>query len=273
MKQKKSIMYIFLEGAAALAVIMMLGIFPLYFQDNYIDMSNAKLNFFRVCSIGLVLAAIVFLGMDRLQQYKDGLQKKNRKNKKKVQAKQQDKQQIAKGEAVRAWLSGLSVTTWFAVIFVAGILVAAIFSINLRESFLGLEGRKLGAIVWLLCVALYGLLGRYLNCGKWMIWVFLVGNVLVCLLANLNFWSVDPLGMYGNLAADQHGIFISTIGNVNACAGYLCMVVPIGMALYTLTKDKYIKIVSGVFLVLGFCAGYCTHSESWLLGLVTGFLV
>ena len=29
---------------------------------------------------------------------------------------QQDKQQIAKGEAVRAWLSGLSVTTWFAVI-------------------------------------------------------------------------------------------------------------------------------------------------------------
>lgn len=273
MKQKKSIMYIFLEGAAALAVIMMLGIFPLYFQDNYIDMSNAKLNFFRVCSIGLVLAAIVFLGMDRLQQYKDGLQKKNHKNKKKVQAKQQDKQQIAKGEAVRAWLSGLSVTTWFAVIFVAGILVAAIFSINLRESFLGLEGRKLGAIVWLLCVALYGLLGRYLNCGKWMIWVFLVGNMLVCLLANLNFWSVDPLGMYGNLAAEQYGMFISTIGNVNACAGYLCMIVPIGMALYTLTKDKYIKIVSGVFLVLGFCAGYCTHSESWLLGLLTGFLV
>lgn len=270
-KQKKSIMYIFLEGAAALAAIMMLGIFPLYFQNNYIDMSNAKLNFFRVCSIGLVLAAIVFLGMDKLQQYKDGQQKKH--NKKKAQAKKQDKQQMAKGEAVRTWLSGLSVTTWFAVIFVAGILVATIFSVNPRESFLGLEGRKLGAIVWLLCIAFYGLLGRYLSSRKWMIWVFLIGNMLVCLLANLNFWGVDPLGMYENLSSDQHGMFISTIGNVNACAGYLCMIVPVGMALYTLAKDKYIKITSGVFLVLGFCAGYCTHSESWLLGLAIGFLI
>ena len=42
MKQKKSVMYIFLEGAAALAVILMLGLFPLYFQDNYLDMSKAN---------------------------------------------------------------------------------------------------------------------------------------------------------------------------------------------------------------------------------------
>lgn len=270
-KQKKSVMYIFLEGAAALAVIMMLAIFPLYFQNNYIDMSNAKLNFFRVCSIGLVLAVIVFQGMDRLQQYKDGMQKKNKKRK--PQAKSQDKPQIGKGEAVRAWLSGLSVTNWFAVVFVVGILVAVVFSVNPRESFLGLEGRKLGAIVWLLCIAFYGLVGRYLKCRKWMIWVFLAPNMLVCLLAILNFWSVDLLGMYENLSADQHGMFISTIGNVNACAGYLCMIVPVGMALYTLVKDKYLKIGCSAFLVLGFCAGYCTHSDSWILGLATGFLV
>lgn len=271
MKQKKSVMQIFLEGAAALAVIMMLGIFPLYFQNNYIDMSNAKLNLFRVCSIGLILATVVFLGMDKLQQYKDEMQKKNKK--KKVQAKDQNQPEIGKGEAFRAWLSGLSVSTWFAVVFVVGILVSACFSINLRESFLGLEGRKLGAIVWLLCIAFFALIGKYFNPGKWIMWVFLAANMLVCLLCILNFWGVDPLGMYANLAADQHGMFISTIGNVNACAGYLCMIVPIGMALYLLTEDKYFRIASGVFLVLGFCSGYCAHSESWLLGLATGFLV
>ena len=270
-QKKKSVMYIFLEGAAALAVIMMLAIFPLYFQNNYIDMSNAKLNFFRVCSIGLVLAAVVFQGMDRLQQYKEGMQKKNKKRN--VQAKSQDKPQLGKGEAFRAWLSGLSVTTWFAVIFVVGILVATFFSVNPKESFLGLEGRKLGAITWLLCIAFYGLVGQYFKCRKWITWVFLIPNMLVCLLAILNFWSVDPLGMYENLAADQHGMFISTIGNVNACAGYLCMVVPVGMALYTLVKDKYLKIGCSAYLVLGFCAGYCAHSDSWILGLATGFLV
>lgn len=273
MKQKKSIMYIFLEGAAALAAILMLGIFPLYFQNNYIDMSNAKLNFFRVCSIGLVLAAVVFLGMDKLQQYKDEAQKKNKKKSKSKSNATKQESQPGWGERARTWLSGLSVTTWFAVVFVAGILLAVVFSVNPQESFLGLEGRKLGAIAWLLCVALYGLLGRYLNASKWLLWVFLAANMLVCLLAVLNFWSVDPLGMYGNLAAEQYGMFISTIGNVNACAGYLCMIVPVGMALYTLVKDKYLKIACSVFLVLGFCAGYCARSASWVLGLATGVLV
>lgn len=272
MKQKKSIMYIFLEGAAALVVILMVGIFPLYFQNNFIDMSSAKLNFFRLCSIGLVLAAVVFLGMDKLQQYKEEMSGKNKKHKK-TQSMKQEKPQLGKGEVIKQWLSNIPVPTWFAVIFVAGIFISVIFSINPQESWLGKEGRKLGAIIWLLCVALYALLGKYLNPKKWMMWVFLGANAIVCLLAILNFWAIDPLNMYSNLSEDQYGSFISTIGNVNACAGYLCMIVPVGMAFYSVARDKYLKIASGIFTALGFIAGYCTHSVSWLLGFAAAFLV
>lgn len=273
MKQKKSVMYIFLEGAAALAVLLMVGIFPLYYQDNYIDMSNAKLNFFRICAVGLVLAFILFACMDRLMQYKESMQQKNKKNKKKMQVKSQEQTQIGKGEAVRQWLGSISVTTWFAIVFAAGLLIATVFSANPQESWQGLEGRKLGALVWLLCIAMYLILGKYLKLGKWTAWVFLIANILVCLLASLNFWSVDPLKMYENLAAEQYGGFISTIGNVNACSSYLCMTVPAGMVLYTVTRDKYLRAVSGVYLVLAFYAGYCAHSESFLLGFGVSFLV
>ncbi len=79
--------------------------------------------------------------------------------------------------------------------------------------------------------------------------------------------------MYSNLAAEQHGGFISTIGNINACSSYLCMTIPAGMTLYFVAEDKYLKIGSGVFLALGFLAGYCAHSESWLLGMGVSFLV
>ena len=96
MKQKKSVMYIFLEGAAALAVLLMVGIFPLYYQDNYIDMSNAKLNFFRICAVGLILAFILFSCMDRLMQYKESMQQKNKKHKKKMPSKGQELVQIEK---------------------------------------------------------------------------------------------------------------------------------------------------------------------------------
>lgn len=272
MKQKKSVMYIFLQGAAALAVILMLGLFPLYYQNNFIDMSNAKLAFFRVCSIGLVLAAVLFIAMDLLSQYKEGMQAKNKKARNKnMQTKSQA--QLSKGEAFKVWLGSISVTTWFAVIFAAGVLVATIFSANPQESWQGMEGRKLGAVVWLLCIAMYGLIGKYLNAGKWTMWVFLAANTLVCLLAVLNFWKIDPLGMYVNLSADQHGGFISTIGNINACSSYLCMAVPVGMVIYATVKDLYLRITSGIFLALGFCACYCTHSESWMLGLIASFLV
>lgn len=272
MKQKKSVMYIFLEGAAALAVILMLGLFPLYFQDNYIDMSNAKLNFFRVCSVGLILASALFICMDWLQRYKEKMQDKNKKQKKKMQAKAQE-QPADRAQAFRQWLGSVSVTTWFAVIFAVGLLIATVFSANPQESWLGLEGRKLGTLVWLLCIAMYLILGKYLNLGKWAAWVSLAANILVCLLAILNFWAIDPLDMYSNLAAEQHGGFISTIGNINACSSYLCMTIPAGMTLYFVTEDKYLKIVSGIFLALGFLAGYCSHSESWLLGMGVSFLV
>ncbi len=272
MKQKKSVMYIFLEGAAALAVILMLGLFPLYFQDNYLDMSNAKLNFFRVCSVGLILASVLFICMDWLQRYKEEMQSRNKKRKRKAQPKAQE-QPADKAQALRQWLGNVSVTTWFAVIFMAGILIATVFSANPQESWLGLEGRKLGALVWLLCIAMYMILGKYLKLGKWAAWAFLAANILVCLLAVLNFWAIDPLNMYSNLAAEQHGGFISTIGNINACSSYLCMTIPAGMTLYFVAEDKYLKIGSGVFLALGFLAGYCAHSESWLLGMGVSFLV
>lgn len=272
MKQKKSVMYIFLEGAAALAVILMLGLFPLYFQDNYLDMSNAKLNFFRVCSVGLILASVLFICMDWLQRYKEEMRSRNKKRKRKAQTNTQE-QPADKLQALRQWLGNISVTTWFAVIFAAGILIATVFSANPQESWLGLEGRKLGALVWLLCIAMYFILGKYLKLGKWAAWVFLAANILVCLLAVLNFWAIDPLNMYSNLAAEQHGGFISTIGNINACSSYLCMTIPAGMALYFVAEDKYLKIGAGVFLALGFLAGYCAHSESWLLGMAVSFLV
>ena len=71
MKQNKSVMYIFLEGAAALFVILMLGFFPLFYRNYFIDISSAKLSFFRVCVIGLFLFIVLFAALDWLQRFKE----------------------------------------------------------------------------------------------------------------------------------------------------------------------------------------------------------
>ena len=129
MKQKKSMMYVFMEGTAAVYAIMMLVLFPLFYANNFIDISTAKRSFFRVSAIGMVLLIIVFAGMGWLQTYKESVQHKSnsRKKKRKPMPKQES---MTKKEAVKKWLSEISVPAWFAVIFVAGVCIATIFSAN-----------------------------------------------------------------------------------------------------------------------------------------------
>lgn len=268
MKQNKSVMYIFLEGTVAVFVILMLGLFPLYYENNFINISVAKLSFFRVCIIGLMSLIVIFAGMDWLSRYKEEMQLKGR-----LQQKNINSEKLPFAQRIKKWLSGFSVSTWFAVIFVVGICLATIFSVNPSESLLGKDGRKLGAIVWLFCIAMYGILGKHLKPGKWILWFFIAANTIVTVLGILNFWAIDPLHMYDNLSIEQHGSFISTIGNVNACVGYLCMVVPVGMVLYLLSKTRTMRIAAGSFLVLGFWTAYCTRCESWVLGYAAAFLV
>ncbi len=271
MKEEKGIMRIFAEGAAGVYVILMLAFFPLYYQNNYIDISTAKLNFFRICSIGLAVLLAVFAGFGLLSQYKEDMQLKARMQNRNKGGHLPGKEEERK--TFRQRIAKISVPAWFTIIFVAGVCIATIFSVNPLESWLGKEGRKLGLMVWLLCVMTYVILGKYFKPGKWTVWTFIAGNAIVFILAILNFWSIDPLGMYENLALEQAGGFISTIGNVNACASYMCMVIPAGMAAYWFMKNKLLRNALGVFLALGFWTCYCTVSESWLLGIGAAFLV
>lgn len=274
--QNKSIMRIFQEGAAALFIILMVGYFPLYYQDNYINMSTAKLTYFRTCAIGLLAVEIIFAIFDWMQRMKENERNKKRKTSKakgKGKTVQEEKNRIFfGGKSIREILTGIPVHSWFAVMFFSAIIISTVFSVYPQESFLGTDGRKLGAIVYLLCIAMYVILGKFLNYSTWMNWVFVAANAVVFLLAGLNFWGIDPLHMYDNLASSDYGSFISTIGNTNACSNYACIILPAGMVLYYLADDIRFKIIYGVFLVIGFYGTYGTTADSWLLGIGVAFI-
>lgn len=276
-EQNKSIMRIFQEGAAALFIILMVGYFPLFYQDNYINMSFAKLSYFRTCAIGLLAVEVIFAVFDWMQRIKENEKNNKRKNGKAGKGKgktaQTEKAGIFSGEkSIKEMLANISVHSWFAVMFFTAIVISTVFSVYPQESFLGTDGRKLGAIVYLLCIAMYVILGQFLNYSTWMNWIFIAANAVVFLLAGLNFWGIDPLHMYDNLASSDFGSFISTIGNTNACANYACIVLPVGMVMYYLADDIRFKIIYGVFLVIGFYGTYGTTADSWLLGIGVAFL-
>lgn len=258
-KQERNVIYE-LEGTiVSLFVILMLGFFPLFYQDGYFNITNAKLMFFYFCGAGLVVMTVILAGAGFLQSRRE----------KDIGGRTSEKQK----RNLRKFIGGVPVTSWFVGGFLLAVLVATIFSVYPTESFYGIDGRRLGTIVFLLCIAVYVILGKFLRSGIWMAWIFLISNGLVSLLLVLQFWGVNVLHMWDGMIATEIGMFASTIGNINVCASYFCMVLPVGMVLFYLSDELLSEVLYGTFLLLGFFGAYATVTDSWILGVGTAFLI
>lgn len=256
--QSEGIIYEFQKGVTGIFVVFMLGIFPLYFQDAYFNISDAKKIFFIICACGLLGVTMIFIFLKMLWNLN---QKKFLKR---------DFSTIAQNWKLHFMRIPLS--SWFAGIFLLAIFFSTIFSVDPIESFWGTDGRKLGTGLFLLCICVYFILGRYLRPGIWMAWIVLISNSILVGILILQFLGKDIFHMWDELVSSQHGMFLTTIGNVNACASYLCMILPIGMVLYYCSKTKFSKMIYGIFLVAGFYASYATNTDSWMIGIGVAFL-
>ena len=70
-KQNTDIIAELQKGAAGLFVICMTGLFPLFYQDGYFNIANAKLLFFNICSASLVVLTLIFAAIGWLQKRKN----------------------------------------------------------------------------------------------------------------------------------------------------------------------------------------------------------
>lgn len=263
MKQKikpdRNVMYELEGTVTSLFVILMLGFFPLFFQDGYFNITDAKLLFFYFCGAGLVVLTAILAGAGYLQERKDD--------------KAVEKRAGGVKRDFKAMRKDIPVVSWFAAAFLLAILIATVFSTYPAESFYATDGRRLGAIVFLLCIAVYVILGKYLQPGIWIAWIFLASNGVVSLIMILQFWGVNVFHLWDNMVSIEIGMFASTIGNVNACCTYFCIVLPVGMVLFYLSNALLSRVLYGLALILGFYGAYATGSDSWILGVGTAFLV
>ncbi len=253
-KQDRNVMFELENAMAALFVIVMLGLFPLFFQDSYFNIVDAKMLFFYFCSAALIVMTMIFSGAGYFQE-----RKRNKAG--------------TKGWDLKELVKNIPVTSWFAGSFLLSILIATVFSVYPAESFYATDGRRLGTITFVLCIVVYAILGKFLKPNMWMAWVFLISNSVVSLVLILQFFGLNVFHMWDNMAAASLGIFVSTIGNIDACATYYCMVLPVGMVLFFLSDELFSKVVYSIFLIMGFFGAFATTTEGWLLGVGAAFLV
>ena len=118
MKQKikpdRNVMYELEGTVTSLFVILMLGFFPLFFQDGYFNITDAKLLFFYFCGAGLVVLTAILAGAGYLQERKDSRAVEKRAGREK--------------RDFKAMLKDIPVVSWFAAAFLLAILIATVFS-------------------------------------------------------------------------------------------------------------------------------------------------
>lgn len=131
----------------------------------------------------------------------------------------------------------LSLADWGIIAFCVVAGVSCALSSDSYSAFTGDEGRKSGLLFILAMGSVHVIVSRAPSAGKRAVEGLLISGLLVSLLGVLNFFYIDPLGFYGpRLGKDSVPRFISTIGNIDFFAAFLCLYLPAVMVFCVKTK-------------------------------------
>lgn len=219
-------------------LLVMLGGFPFYFQNNYINIVASKKGYFQTATLAF-LALIAILGV------------------------------CAYLEAGRQshLAFPLSAADLCALAFMAVVAFSCCLSPEGAEAFWGNEGRQMGGLFLLLCLGAYFAVSRHYAHRKWAAWLLLLSSALLWLIMACNFWNWDLLGMHSNLSRRQVTLFLGTLGNQNINASYSSVLASLMLAFYYSSQKAAHGLCFWAASAFGVYACFCTSSDSWLLAL------
>lgn len=227
-------------GAVMLYIVVMFGIFPLYYQDKYFNMGEAKYEFAK--GISVIYFSILIL----CQILKSGIKTGNRLRK---------KQRIIS-------FANISGTDWFVIAYAVSVGISFCVTSYKQEAIWGYPEWNMGVISQLLFVLIYFFVSRYAKWDNFLLIPILGSSAIIYVLAILQRFQIDPLGMYDEIAGTDYASFLSTIGNINWYSGYLCIILPIGMFAFWYAKKTTTRMALSAYLLIGFASLVTQNSDS-----------
>ena len=146
-------------------------------------------------------------------------------------------------------------------------LVSCLFSGNIAASFWGTDGWCVGAFAYIGGAISSILLSRHLI-YRHNLWLPVIGsNIIVFSVGILHAAGVDVFYLHQWVAPDQIYKYISTIGNLNWYAGYLCLLTPLFAVFYLSGQTRATRAICLLFLLPAGTNLVLCGSDSIFLGL------
>lgn len=236
-------------------VFSMLVFYPLYYQNKYRDMGDAKYTFFRYASITFLIFFLIFLA-SWILAYRDKLN----------------------------WMSmirRLSVTDWFVAAFLLLSYLSYFFSDyrtpavpgDTSSALMGYNGWYMGLLSQVMFVLIYFAVSRFWVWSEFTLLAAIVTSGVVYQLAIWQRFSIDPLGMYEGLGPEYIEKFLSTLGQTTWFSSYAVLVFPLSVYYYWHDDRRWVRILAGIVMALGFGSLCTAHSDSGYVAYVLILMV
>ena len=289
-KEKVSKIDIFLVGLNEIEqyilfayLFCMLGIFPLFYKEQYYKIGDAKFQFFWKASLIFIAISVVIFLVKILLQKID-----MQKNTKFDRRKKSEKEIQQNGNVLFNFLENLSTLDYLVLVYGICVCLSYAFSDYKEYAWKGAAGWEMGFCSQLIFVATYFILSRK---NEWLasigrrgskkeygyfvstiLGIHLLASSLVFMFGILHRFDMDPLGMYLGLELNQKIEFLSTIGQATWFSSYVCTTFAIGVVLFFISEKIWIRVVSGVYTVLSFGILVTQNSDSAFIA-IAGILL
>lgn len=206
-------------------VIMLCSILPLYMEQGYYELGEAKGIMYMLIGGAFILASSFLVGLNK------------------------------KSEGVHdILLRALLLTN----------LVTLLFSCNIKTSFLGLEGWRVGFLTTAIMILDCYFLAKGLYVDEYVLAAVFITPFLIFVIGVLGRFGIYPIKIYGSDTS-----FLATIGNINWYVGFLSIFVPAGVGLTYLQKPGNKSFFAcSAYTVVGLIALLLQGADSGLLVLL-----
>lgn len=226
-------------------------IYPLYFRDGYTQITTYKYGFLKLISFsfGGVLLVIHMISVVFPLKSTEGTIMPVHKR-------------------FGIWITGLSVTDWFVILYFLVLTISYFLSDFREEALWGTDGWYMGFMTQLICIGIYYGVSRCYDGKGQRIWYLMIITFLIFLWGLLNRFSIYPVNMEN--ASPE---FISSIGNINWFCGYWSVFFGMGLVIYMMSEKTSTRICAGLYNAVALGLAAVEGSDSAFLSLSAVFLL
>ncbi len=222
-------------------LLILFCIYPLYIQNGYEDIGEAKMHFFLYVSLaafGILGILAVFYLIRRIRE-------------------------VVRQKRVYLFdWDRVSATDLFVLLYATTVFLSYVLTDYRKEALWGTEGWYIGCVPVLLLCGLYFFISGMWGGSRVVLYGITAASALVFLFGIFSRFSVYPKS-FETVQPD----FISTLGNINWFCGYLSVVAPVGLVMFVLAKDgqKMKKLLFGSYALITFAVSFCQGGSSIFL--------